>query len=101
MERKTQGGIGALQKPLVCNHVEPKMKSLTRMNMVVIKDYYDMIPMDENVNWMTPTNLLSSFSLTLQLPCVHLPKLHSSKKPFWMYALEKNTISLPYEHCVC
>jgi hypothetical protein len=34
--------------------------------MVVIEDYDHMTIMDENVNWMKLTNLLSLFSLNLR-----------------------------------
>ena len=43
MERKTQGSQGGLVEPLVCKHIELKMKTLTQMDMVVIEDYCNMI----------------------------------------------------------
>ena len=63
--------------------------------MIIIKGYYDMTTTDENMNWMTLTHLLSNFfsPLNLTTPFVHLPLLHISKQPYWMYALEKNIIS--------
>ena len=50
MEGKTQGILGALVEPLVCKHLEPKMETLTRMDMAVIEDYCDMTTVDESVN---------------------------------------------------
>jgi hypothetical protein len=38
----------------------------TRMNKVVIGHYYYMTIMDENVNWMKLTHLLSMFSPNLE-----------------------------------
>ena len=43
------------------------MWSLTRMDKAVIKDYCHMTTMDENVNWMKLTHLLSKI-YTLGLP---------------------------------
>ena len=43
------------------------MQTLTRIDKVTIEDYYYMIMMiDENVNWMKLTHLLSIFSLHLR-----------------------------------
>ena len=40
-----------------------QMRSLTIMDMVVIVDYYQVTTIDENMNWMKLTRLLSiSFS---------------------------------------
>ena len=50
MESKTQGTLGALVQPVVCKHLESKMETLTRMDMVVIKVYCDMTIVDESVN---------------------------------------------------
>ena len=52
------------------------MQNLTRINMVVIKEYEHTKTVDENVKWMKPTHLLSIFSQTLGPPFVHLPILH-------------------------
>ena len=49
------------------------MQTLTRMNKVVIEDYYRMTTMTKNVNRMTLTHRLSNFSLHLKAPFVHLP----------------------------
>ena len=46
------------------------------------------------MNWMELTHLLSSFSLNLWPPFVHLPLHHISWHHFWMYALDKNNTSL-------
>ena len=50
------------------------MKMLTRMDMVVIKDYDHVTTMGDNVNWMKLTHLLSSFFSKAKLgPFIHLP----------------------------
>ena len=49
------------------------MQTLTKMDMVFIEDYYHTITMDENVNWMKRTRLLSNFPLNLGTPFVPLP----------------------------
>ena len=41
----------------------------TRMDKVVIDAYYHMTPMDENVNWMKLTTMLSNFSLNPRVTC--------------------------------
>ena len=42
------------------------MRTLPRMDKGVIKDYYYMKTMDENVNWLKPTHLLSKISRNLK-----------------------------------
>ena len=50
-----------------------QMQPLTRMNKVVIEDYYDMTTMNENVNWTKLTHVLSNFSPNLGAPfCVFI-----------------------------
>ena len=44
------------------------MQTLTRMNTVIIEDYYHMATIDENVNWMKLAHLLSNFPLNLRAP---------------------------------
>ena len=44
------------------------MQTLIRMDKVVIKDYYHVISMNENVYWMKLTHLLSIVSLNLTDP---------------------------------
>ena len=44
------------------------MQTLTRTNMVVIKDYDHMIAKDENMNRMKLTHLLSIFPLNFRPP---------------------------------
>ena len=39
------------------------MQTLTKMDMVVIEDYYHTTTMNKNVNWMKLTHLLSNFPL--------------------------------------
>jgi len=41
------------------------MHIITRMDMVVIEDYYHMTTMDENMNSMKLKHLLSTFLYTL------------------------------------
>ena len=55
-----------LQKP------RTQMQIQTRMDMVHIEDYYHMTTMNENVNRMKLTHLLSKFLLILGSPFVHL-----------------------------
>ena len=47
---KLKGAPWVLQEPLVCKHLEPKMQTLIRMNMIVNKDYLHMTIVDENVS---------------------------------------------------
>ena len=68
MKRKTPRSPWALREPLVCNYLEPKMQTLTRMDRVVIEDYYYTTIADENMNWMKLTHPLSSFPLNLRAP---------------------------------
>ena len=42
------------------------METLSRMNMVVVKKYYHMTIMDENVSRMTFAHLLLKFSLSIK-----------------------------------
>ena len=44
------------------------MQTMTRMDKVDIKDYDHMTTMDEIVNWMKLTHLLSISSLNLKAP---------------------------------
>ena len=71
MERNTQGSPCALQELPICKHPEPKMQSPTKMNTIGSEDYH-MTKMDENVNWMKPTHLSSSFPLSLRAHVAHL-----------------------------
>ena len=50
------------------------MKTLTRINRVVIGDNYHMTTTNENVNWMTVTHLLSFlfFPLNLRTPLLYI-----------------------------
>ena len=49
-----------MSAPRVSSLEIPKCK--TRTYMVLIKDYDHMTTMNENVNWMKPTHLLSNFA---------------------------------------
>ena len=57
-----------VQEPPVCKNLETQMQTLTRMDMVVMKDNYHMTTMDENVKWTTLTHLLSIFPPNLKAP---------------------------------
>ena len=50
-----------LQEPSFCKP-RTQMQTLTRMNKVVIEDYYHMTTMDENVNWMKQTCIVKFYS---------------------------------------
>ncbi len=56
-KKKIKGAHEQPHELLVCNYSEPKMQTVTRMDMVVIEDYYHMTTID----WMKLTYLLSSF----------------------------------------
>ena len=51
------------------------MQTPPKMDMVVIKDYYQMTPMDENVNWMKLTHMLLNSLQTSWPLFIHLPLL--------------------------
>ena len=58
------GLLKGLHEPLVCKHLDLKalqiqMHTPTRTYMVVIKDFDHMTTMDDKVNCMKPTHLLS------------------------------------------
>ena len=44
------------------------MQTLIIMNKVVIRDYYHMRIMDEHINWMNLTHVLSKFPQNLRAP---------------------------------
>ena len=48
------------------------METLTRMNKVVIEDYYHMTKMDENILWMKLIYLFLIFSLNLSSPLLYI-----------------------------
>jgi hypothetical protein len=59
------------------------MQTPTRMDKVVIEDYYHTTKMNENMNWMELMHLLSNFFLlTLRPPFVHLPLRQHFEEPF-------------------
>ena len=43
------------------------MQTRTTSGVVVIEDYYHMTIMDESINWMKLTHLLSTFPLNLRV----------------------------------
>ena len=45
------------------------MQTLTRMDRVIIEDYYHVTLVDENLNWMKLTHPLSRLSLNLAQFC--------------------------------
>jgi hypothetical protein len=63
------------------------MHAQTRMDMVGIKDYYKMTLINENVYWMKPTHLLSSFSQNVRVP--FCTSTFTSNDLFKMYTLER------------
>ena len=56
IKREKLKGDWALQEPLACPITQ--MQTLTRMDKVVIEDYYGMTSVDENVNEMKLTHVL-------------------------------------------
>ena len=66
------------------------------MNKVVIKDYNHMTTMDENMNWMKVTHVLSNFSLNLRPPFVNLHLLQIYSSLSTVYTREKLQLSLMY-----
>ena len=52
-----------LQFPMTQKHM-----SLTKMNIVVIRVKYQMIIMNENMNWMKLTHLLPICTLNIKAP---------------------------------
>ena len=42
------------------------------MNKVVIEDFYNMTTIDENMNWMKLTHVLSKKSLNLMAPLLYI-----------------------------
>jgi hypothetical protein len=64
------------------------MQTLTKTYMVVIEDFDLMTTMDENMNWMKLTHLLSMFALNL-------------RAPYYTYTVtSENLIPLPYVYYV-
>lgn len=51
------------------------MQTLTRMDSTFIWDHCHITKMDENINWMKPTHVLSIFSLNLK----HNPLPHTGQ----------------------
>ena len=58
MRRAKLKGARKHSKSLQIQKPWTQMQTLTRMNKAVIKDYYHMTTMYENVNWMEVTHLL-------------------------------------------
>ena len=68
------------------------------MDKVVIGDYYHMTTMDENVNWITLTHLLSNCALDLRV-LFFCTSTITSKFPIAFlneYTREKQRLSLMY-----
>lgn len=55
------------------------MQTLTRLDRVVIEEYYHTATMDEEVKYMKLTHLLSSFTLEVRHPFLDLPLLQFRK----------------------
>ena len=64
---KTQENPWALQEPHGYNP-KSQMQTLTRLDKVVIEDYYHMTIINENVYYMKLAHLLSNFSQNLRVP---------------------------------
>ena len=57
-------GAYDVQEPSIRKNLLYKCKPLQiKMEMILIKNYYHMTSMDENVNWMKQTHLLSKKNL--------------------------------------
>ena len=52
---KVKGAYEHSKSLQFAKHLDTKMQTLTRMDKVVIEDYYHMTVGDENVNWMKLT----------------------------------------------
>jgi hypothetical protein len=64
------------------------------MDTIVIEDYYHMTTMNDNINWMKLTHLLSIFSLTLRVPLLYINLNFKIFRTFLkLYALENNYTS--------
>lgn len=74
------------------------MQSLTRLDMVVIEDYYHMTTMNDNVSWMKLAHLLSIIPLTLVVPFVHL---HEYPTKLLISFLNVHTREEPYISLMC
>jgi hypothetical protein len=74
------------------------MQTLLGMDMAVIEDYYHMTIMDENMNWMKLTYLLSNFTLNPTTSFAHLRLFQNLKNLFLnIHSREKKKKkSLPY-----
>jgi hypothetical protein len=59
-----------------------QMQTLLGMDMAVIEDYYHMTIMDENMNWMKLTYLLSNFTLNPTTSFAHLRLFQNLKTSF-------------------
>jgi hypothetical protein len=66
-EKKTEGSLWAFQEPLACQNLEIQCKP-KKSEQGVIEDYYYMSTMNENMNWMKLTYMLSIISLNLWIP---------------------------------
>ena len=69
-----------------------QMQTLAIMDMVVIKDYYHMTTMDEDMNWMKSTLLLSYFPPNLRAPF----RTSTFTPNFFIFFFEKYTIKKNY-----
>ena len=59
------------------------MQTLTTTHLVVNKDYDHMTTMDENVNWMKLTHLLSIYFVNLKAPfCTSTCTSKKNQQPF-------------------
>ena len=75
------------------------MQTPTRMNNVVIDDYYHLTTMYENVNWMELTQLLSKKSLNPRAPSCTSTFTSSFSIAFLNVLTRENNASLSYIPC--
>jgi hypothetical protein len=83
-------GVTSTPRTSTLRKPRAQMQSPSRMTWSSLGDYEHITTMDDNINWMKLTHILSIVSLTLGPLFAHLPLLQKA------YTLEKNTTPLPY-----
>ena len=68
IQREKLKGVHEHSMSLQLQKTQNQNATLTRMDKVVIENYYHMTIMDENVNYMELANLSSNYSITLGPP---------------------------------
>jgi hypothetical protein len=69
--------------------------------MIVIEDYYHMMTMDENVNIMKLTHLISKKPLNLRAPFCTSTFTLEYLIAFLIIHTKENTTPIPYVYYVC